>query len=251
MKYIIKFTIYMLLICTISFAEESQALELHAGNNYISFHVLPADPSFAEIFQPINNELIGIIGSGWSLQPNPLDDQILIGDGPLTIDPHLAFTVVVSNNTTLYVTGEFLDPTMTYELAAGSNHISYPYNQPQIIDIAVPDVFLPLITSISWEDQTIWPDGDFSGWQGDFDIIEPGKGYTINLSESVEFYWNNPISMGDVNSDLIVDVLDVVRLIGIILSDEPSVFQLWAGDFDGDGVLTVADIVSVVDIIIG
>ena len=67
----------------------------------------------------------------------------------------------------------------------------------------------------------------------------------INLS------YNETI-LGDLNQDLIVNVLDVVQLVGIILGTidlEP--YHLERGDLNNDEQLNVIDIVSLVNLILG
>ena len=55
---------------------------------------------------------------------------------------------------------------------------------------------------------------------------------------------------GDVNSDTIINVQDIIILIGFILgSIEPTEDQLFIGDVNLDGIIDVLDIVLVVNII--
>ena len=51
---------------------------------------------------------------------------------------------------------------------------------------------------------------------------------------------------GDLNGDGILNILDIVSLINLVLSDD---FEL-AGDLNGDGVLNILDIVSLVNLIL-
>ena len=62
----------------------------------------------------------------------------------------------------------------------------------------------------------------------------------------------NTIILGDLNGDSVINVLDVVQLVGIILENidpEPNHFD--TGDLNGDGLLNVVDVVNLVNIIIG
>ena len=52
---------------------------------------------------------------------------------------------------------------------------------------------------------------------------------------------------GDVTGDGIVSVADVVSIISYILGENPSEFKAAAADVNGDGKVTVADIVMVID----
>ncbi len=58
---------------------------------------------------------------------------------------------------------------------------------------------------------------------------------------------------GDVNGDLRVDVLDVVRVINIILElgAPPADNELWAADCNGDDAINVLDAIGIVSVILG
>ena len=56
---------------------------------------------------------------------------------------------------------------------------------------------------------------------------------------------------GDVNSDGIINVLDVVTMVNLVLGAEPNDSEACAADFNSDGAIDVLDIVSVVNIIMG
>jgi len=56
---------------------------------------------------------------------------------------------------------------------------------------------------------------------------------------------------GDVNGDGIVNILDVVQVVGIILDTiNPTDAQLAAADISGDGIVNILDIVQIVYIIL-
>ena len=57
---------------------------------------------------------------------------------------------------------------------------------------------------------------------------------------------------GDLNSDSIVDVLDIVSLVNIILvvNDTPSDCELNNADFNNDGIINVQDIILVINTIL-
>ncbi|NOZ08944.1 MAG: hypothetical protein GXO91_08745 [FCB group bacterium] len=58
--------------------------------------------------------------------------------------------------------------------------------------------------------------------------------------------------LGDLNQDGAMDILDIVRLVGIIIGSvpNPTDYELWAGDLNGDGAQDILDIVTLVGIII-
>ena len=105
----------------------------------------------------------------------------------------------------------------------------------------------------------------------DFEVI---VGTTENLSifdikqegSSEEYYWNNYRgdshntgsyvyqsngTIGDLNSDGIIDVLDLVTTINIIMDlIDPTSTQLFAGDINSDGIIDILDVVQLVNIIL-
>ena len=59
-------------------------------------------------------------------------------------------------------------------------------------------------------------------------------------------------NQGDVNSDGVINVLDVVAAVNFVLgSATPSDSQACASDFNGDGVINILDAVQLVNIILG
>ena len=59
-------------------------------------------------------------------------------------------------------------------------------------------------------------------------------------------------TLGDVNHDLTINVLDIVNLVNSILgSNMPSECEFYASDLNGDGILNVLDIVQLVNQILG
>ncbi|MBC8310725.1 MAG: multicopper oxidase domain-containing protein [Candidatus Marinimicrobia bacterium] len=61
-----------------------------------------------------------------------------------------------------------------------------------------------------------------------------------------------PCAAGDLNSDGIINILDIVTEVNIILgSIVPTESQLCAGDMNGDGVINILDIVQIVNTILG
>ena len=59
------------------------------------------------------------------------------------------------------------------------------------------------------------------------------------------------IMAGDVNCDLVLNVLDVLILVNFILEvNTPEADQFTAGDINADGILNVLDIVNLVNFIL-
>ena len=59
------------------------------------------------------------------------------------------------------------------------------------------------------------------------------------------------VQLGDVNNDETVDVADVVSVVNHILGDEPDNFIKFVADVNKDGAIDIADIVEIVNIILG
>jgi hypothetical protein len=59
--------------------------------------------------------------------------------------------------------------------------------------------------------------------------------------------------LGDVNQDGEIDVLDIVRIVNIILENDPppTEYELWASDVNVDESTDVIDIIIIVQVIIG
>ena len=51
---------------------------------------------------------------------------------------------------------------------------------------------------------------------------------------------------GDLNQDLIVNILDIIIIVDIILNQESSS----SADINGDGIINILDVIELVDIII-
>ncbi len=69
--------------------------------------------------------------------------------------------------------------------------------------------------------------------------------------EHIETISINTYESGDINSDSLINVLDIVMLVNYILdTSEPSQNEFLAADYNSDGFLNVLDIVSVVNLIL-
>ena len=62
---------------------------------------------------------------------------------------------------------------------------------------------------------------------------------------------SNSYTLGDINSDGSIDILDVVLVVNIILSVlEPNDTQADASDVNEDGIINILDVVQIVNIIL-
>ena len=79
-------------------------------------------------------------------------------------------------------------------------------------------------------------------------VTQDNPGGTHLLSE-----YTYPQERGDINSDGTVNIADVVFVLNIILGigGEPSEFEYWAADCNGDDNINILDAVGIVNVILG
>jgi hypothetical protein len=72
------------------------------------------------------------------------------------------------------------------------------------------------------------------------------------MAASVAIYDNSHFNFqGDINSDLVIDVLDIVLMVQFILSSDGfDSYELWASDINSDGIIDVLDIVQIINVIL-
>ena len=73
-----------------------------------------------------------------------------------------------------------------------------------------------------------------------------GNHVTFRASKYPLSYFNDDIQIGDLNSDDLINISDIIILINMILNDE----YLQQGDLNVDGMINIADIVLLVNIIL-
>lgn len=81
--------------------------------------------------------------------------------------------------------------------------------------------------------------------------IEEGEQVTIVLSSYTMPEPSSETPIGDINSDGIVNILDIVQLVDIILNDANPNADLGQADVNGDGGLNILDIVQIVNYVLG
>ena len=101
---------------------------------------------------------------------------------------------------------------------------------------------------------TVYFDEDTEGW-GDYALK-----YTLNVGYPNNNYWgsaqgtyyfteDDDVLLGDVNSDGIINVIDIVNLVNYILNGGNNI-DVVAADFNEDGIINVIDIVNLVNFIL-
>lgn len=57
--------------------------------------------------------------------------------------------------------------------------------------------------------------------------------------------------LGDINTDFIIDILDVVNIVNFIMGNsEPTFEQQYLGDLNQDGLINIQDIILIINIIL-
>jgi len=225
-------------------------------NGNIIFNLQTQDNIRSEAgFITYNNQLLIFIGSedgylyGIDTNGNSLDGwPQYIGDFKVNSSPIFAD---IDNNGTPEIISATEEGHLIISQIDGSSYSNYPIqmntgfiSSPTIIDID-NDNDLEIIIGTN-ENLSV------------FDIKD--------TSSSDTYYWNSyrgdnyntgsyiseaSGSIGDLNSDGIVDVLDLVITINIIMDIiDPTSTQLYAGDINSDGVIDVLDVVQLVNIIL-
>ena len=93
------------------------------------------------------------------------------------------------------------------------------------------------------------------------DFIIDQAGIVQYANNEIDFEWmiyvieellgSNDYVLGDINSDLTIDILDVVLIVSIILGTlEPSDIQFLSADINTDGIVNILDVVQMVNIIL-
>ena len=93
------------------------------------------------------------------------------------------------------------------------------------------------------------------------DFIIDQEGIIQYANNEIDFQWmiyvidelisSNGYTLGDINSDGFIDILDIVLLVNIILGVlDPTDIQESASDINSDGVINILDVVQIVNIIL-
>ena len=86
------------------------------------------------------------------------------------------------------------------------------------------------------------------------ELSEEGQFWNVyrgNYKRTGEFVYESACSAGDLNSDGILNILDIVRLVNIVV--DPSTMtqeEECAADLNSDGIINILDIVTLVNIVV-
>ena len=119
-----------------------------------------------------------------------------------------------------------------------------------------------LMDDVEYDDEDPWPvEADGAGptlelidpyldnslaenWMASEGYGSPGSANTMNSCEETP---------GDINGDGVINVLDVILMVGIILvlEDDYTICQQYASDINLDGIVDILDIIALVNLILG
>jgi hypothetical protein len=131
----------------------------------------------------------GVIGEGVAASPNPVLGWV----GSLSQFAETSgYWVKVNEGATLVLEDAIaLDPALVYDLHAGANLISFPYEGSVSISAGLPDEIEGLVTGIIGEGVAASPN-PVLGWVGSLSSWEGTKGYWVKMSAAASFSFNIP-----------------------------------------------------------
>ena len=167
-------------------------LDLHSGNNLISFYALPEDASISNVMASLVGNATQVIGEGIAAN---YSDGVWVGS-VITISPLSGYWVTLNEDASLCLyEAHPTDPGIAYDLHTGSNLVSFPYHGTVDIGTALPDDVESAITGITGEGVAATKT-DEHGWVGSLTAFEGGKGYWITTDAPVELVFNVPEPSG-------------------------------------------------------
>ena len=175
--------------CILSDCVYSYSRRLLHGSNLVSFWKLPYNTTIENVLESCGEEAYGIIGEG--VASTKLEDGSWVGSLN-DIDCSSGYWVLTDDECELSFQGDLCGN--NYDLHEGPNLISYPFNTEMNISDAlrgfVEEYFLSVIgEGVAATQITLY------NWVGSLNSFKGGDGYWVNLSEPLEFSFNNPDSL--------------------------------------------------------
>ena len=179
--------VLFILVSGPAIGEEQTWENLHYGNNFLSFHVLPENPTLEGVFQDKLPWVSQVISEGKVAYK--LEDGTWVGNlteitrtGAYFVFFDLPMGVASPFSHT--IEGTVSDPDIEFDLHAGINWVAYPHVENTAIEAGIPDEIENLFTKVSGEGDSTIQTG--SGWVGTLQSFLPGYGYKIEVIEGVE-----------------------------------------------------------------
>ena len=90
------------------------------------------------------------------------------------------------------------------------------------------------------------------GFEGFGDISGSSEELQATILDNIIHWFDYEPTMGDVNEDGQVNIIDVVLTVNIVLGIiTPTPSQEWAADFNEDGTVNILDAIMIVNFILG
>ena len=82
--------------------------------------------------------------------------------------------------------------------------------------------------------------------------VNGSENYQLSLADLSKMYFTagGSFLMGDVNDDGVISVVDVMLLVNNILGQEQDDFLIERADVDGDGLISITDVTTLVSLIL-
>lgn len=155
-----------------------QLINLTENWNWISFNIHPDDTSVESVFGILDDDIHQVKNQTQSLTwygapYGWIGDLHHVADGE-------GYVVRMHNSVDEFeVTGEFVDPGLPIPLHAGWNWIGYLPQQPLAVEDAMAGIQSSAMQIKSQSQSATWFEA--TGWIGDLEVMEPGKGYKLNM----------------------------------------------------------------------
>ena len=171
-------------------AVSSQDVELHAGANLISFHVLPDDASLSSIMMPLMGNVLGVISEGSAAQYMAGIGWI----GGLTeFSRESGYWIILHDDANMQILGSSTMLDHVYELHSGANLISYPASGSADLSSSIPDDVEDHFEAILTEGYAAM--NTASGWVGALTTFDGGNGYWAIVTSDLSFSFDMDESM--------------------------------------------------------
>ena len=242
MNYINYFTI--LIIFSLLFSQEDRSTIYHNGNpigietENLIYKIDSTDIQFSNIFTVYNDYFLERLSFyfGFEEYPDSIFAQIHYNDNQSPGELIDEWQITINEN---------------YPNGAGYN----VFTVEECIHLDIDSSYWVTISSrgngvLKWfHTDENWPNVYSENGGVDWSTVsssQPGA----NIIYGEQIYYQDPI-WGDVNEDLIQNVIDVIQLVQFVLNEiEFSENQFLSGDLNQDGLINIVDIIGVVNIIL-
>jgi subtilase family serine protease len=166
------------------FPVETQEILLNSGFQFISSHLIPLNPNFKTIFEPVlDNLAFARNGSG----------QQLVKVGPVWVNQignwitTQGYLVKMNNGDDFVITGEVINPQTPIGLNAGFSFLSYLPVEPMNAQVALTDILSNLQFARNSAGAQLLKFGPV--WINQIGNFNPGEGYLLRMNVADELIY--------------------------------------------------------------